>query len=37
MLRLGGIASIPYLTMFPGIKKHFQRQGIDLDWVLYSD
>ncbi len=22
---------------FPAIKEHFQRQGIDLDWVLYSN
>lgn len=36
MLRLGGIASNAYLVGFPAIKEHFQRQGIDLDWVLYS-
>jgi phosphate/phosphite/phosphonate ABC transporter binding protein len=24
------------MTVFKGLKKHFQQQGIDLDWVLYS-
>ena len=33
MLRLGGVASNTYLVAFPGIKEHFQRQGLDLDWV----
>ena len=37
MLRLGGVASNTYLVGFPAIKEHFQRQGIDLDWVLYSN
>ncbi len=37
MLRLGGVASNTYLVAFPAIKEHFQRQGIDLDWVLYSN
>ena len=36
MLRLGGVASSTYLVGFPAIKEHFQKQGIDLDWVLYS-
>ena len=36
MLRLGGVASSTYLVAFPAIIEHFQRQGIDLDWVLYS-
>ena len=36
MIRLGGVASRTYLVAFPAIKKHFQKQGIDLDWVLYS-
>ena len=36
MLRLGGVASNTYLVAFPAIKEHFQRQGLDLDWVLYS-
>ena len=36
MLRLGGVASNTYLVGFPAIKEHFQKQGIDLDWVLYS-
>ena len=37
MLRLGGVASSTYLVAFPAIKEHFQRQGLDLDWVLYSN
>ena len=37
MLRLGGVASNTYLVAFPAIKEHFQRQGLDLDWVLYSN
>ena len=36
MLRLGGVASNSYLVGFPAIKEHFQKRGIDLDWVLYS-
>ena len=36
MLRLGGVASRTYLVAFPAIKQHFQQQGLDLDWVLYS-
>src|SRR5262249_48943319 len=36
MLRLGGVASRTYLVAFPAIKQHFQRQGLELDWVLYS-
>ena len=37
MIRLGGVASTSYLVAFPAITEHFQRQGIDLDWVLYSN
>ncbi len=37
MVRLGGAASSAYLVAFPGIKEHFRKQGITLDWVLYSD
>ena len=37
MIRLGGVAASSYLVGFPAIKEHFQRQGIDLDWVLYSN
>lgn len=38
MLRLGAVAYAPYVvTIFEGIKKHFQQQGIALDWVLYSN
>ncbi len=36
MMRLGGVASRTYLVAFPAIKKHFQQQGLELDWVLYS-
>jgi len=36
MIRLGGVASRTYLVAFPAIKKHFQQQGLELDWVLYS-
>ncbi len=37
MIRLGGVASTSHMIVFRGIKTYFQRQGIDLDWVLYSD
>jgi phosphate/phosphite/phosphonate ABC transporter binding protein len=37
MLRIGGVASPGHITVFKGLKMHFQRQGIDLDWVLYSN
>ncbi len=36
MLRLGGTASVPHMEVFKGLAKIFQRQGIALDWVLYS-
>jgi len=36
MLRIGGTASPAHMTVFKGLKKHFQQQGIELDWVLYS-
>lgn len=36
MLRLGGVASTSHITVFQGLKKHFQQHGIDVDWVLYS-
>jgi phosphate/phosphite/phosphonate ABC transporter binding protein len=36
MLRIGGTASPAHTTVFKGLKTHFQRQGIELDWVLYS-
>jgi ABC-type phosphate/phosphonate transport system substrate-binding protein len=37
-LRIGAVAYAPYVvTIFEGIKKHFQGQKIDLDWVLYSN
>src|ERR1700675_152005 len=37
MVRLGGAASPTYISVFPGVKAHFLRHGIELDWVLYSD
>ena len=37
MLRLGGVASNSYLVAFPAIKEHFHSQGLELDWVLYSN
>ena len=37
MLRIGGTASPGHLTVFRGLKTHFQQQGIALDWVLYAD
>jgi phosphate/phosphite/phosphonate ABC transporter binding protein len=37
MLRLGGAASPTYISVFRGLQTHFRRQGIELDWVLYSD
>ena len=36
MLRLGGFASPSYIAVFRGLQTLFRRQGIDLDWVLYS-
>jgi hypothetical protein len=35
MLRIGGTASPGHITVFRGLKTHFQQQGIALDWVLY--
>lgn len=38
MLKIGAVAYAPYVvTVFEGIKKHFNRQGVPLDWVLYSN
>ena len=37
MLRLGGTASSSHMTVFRGLEKLFRNQGIDIDWVLYSD
>ena len=37
MVRLGGAASPTYISVFRGIRAHFLRHGIELDWVLYSD
>src|SRR5438128_4657671 len=36
MLRLGGAASPTYISVFRGLKTHFRRYGIELDWVLYA-
>jgi ABC-type phosphate/phosphonate transport system substrate-binding protein len=38
MLRIGAVAYAPYVvTIFEGLKRHFHRQGVELDWVLYSN
>ena len=37
MVRLGGTATTSHMAAFQGIETHFKRQGIDLEWVLYSD
>src|SRR5262245_15591806 len=37
MLRIGGTASPGHITVFRGLKTHFQQHGIALDWVLYAD
>ncbi|MGH8060301.1 MAG: phosphate/phosphite/phosphonate ABC transporter substrate-binding protein [Candidatus Entotheonellia bacterium] len=38
MLRIGAVAYAPHVvTIFEGIKKHFARQRVPLDWVLYSN
>jgi phosphonate transport system substrate-binding protein len=38
MLRIGAVAYAPHVvTIFEGIKKHFNRMGVPLDWVLYSN
>jgi phosphonate transport system substrate-binding protein len=38
MLKVGAVAYAPYVvTVFEGIKKHFHRMGLPLDWVLYSN
>jgi len=34
MLRLGGVASASYLTVFQGLGEMSKREGIDMDWVL---
>jgi phosphate/phosphite/phosphonate ABC transporter binding protein len=38
MLRIGAVAYAPsVVTIFEGLKRHFHRQGVELDWVLYSN
>jgi len=37
MVKLGGVASVSHMEVFQGLETLFRRQGIDLDWVLYSD
>ena len=37
MVTLGGVASVSHMEVFQGLETLFRRQGIDLDWVLYSD
>ena len=36
MVRLGGTATVAHMEVFHGLEKLFRKQGIDLDWVLYS-
>jgi len=37
MVRLGGVAFASYIPIFEGIRNHFLRHDIDLDWILYRD
>ena len=38
MLKIGAVAYAPYVvTIFEGIKKHFNHMDVPLDWVLYSN
>ena len=37
MVKLGGVASVSHMEVFQGLETLFRRQGIDLEWVLYSD
>jgi phosphonate transport system substrate-binding protein len=38
MLKIGAVAYQPHVvTIFEGLKKHFTRMGVPLDWVLYSN
>jgi phosphonate transport system substrate-binding protein len=38
MLKIGAVAYQPYVvTVFEGLKKHFTRMGVPLDWILYSN
>ena len=37
MVRLGGSASASHLAAFQGLEAHFERKGIDIEYVLYSD
>ncbi|MBU18279.1 MAG: phosphate/phosphite/phosphonate ABC transporter substrate-binding protein [SAR202 cluster bacterium] len=37
MVRLGGTATASHMKVFEGLETLFKRQGIDLEWVLYSD
>src|SRR5262245_13357749 len=38
MLKIGAVGYAPYVvTIFEGIKKHFNRMNVPLDWVLYSN
>ena len=34
---LGGAASPTYINVFRGVRAHFRRHGIELEWVLYAD
>ena len=37
MVRLGGIAHPPYIAVFEGIRKHFLRHDIELEWLMYRN
>ena len=37
MVRLGGSATQSHFDVFHGLETIFRRQGIELEWVLYSD
>jgi phosphonate transport system substrate-binding protein len=37
MVRLGGSATRSHMDAFQGLEEHFRNQGVDLEWVLYSD
>lgn len=36
MIRLGSAASANYIEVFRGLQECFRKQGIEMDWVLYS-
>nr|ANO58303.1 phosphate/phosphite/phosphonate ABC transporter, periplasmic binding protein [uncultured Alphaproteobacteria bacterium] len=36
MIRLGGAASPGYIEVFSGLATYFAKNGLEMDWVLYS-